>query len=71
METLRNSIYATHGYDFKDQKWKAYFSKMYEEKGYDYMINSNFSESDFNEIERKNIELIRSTLRIDKCDSSR
>lgn len=44
---------------------------MYEEKGYDYMINSNFSESDFNEIERKNIELIRSTLRIDKCDSSR
>ena len=59
LETLRNSIYATHGYDFKNQKWKDYFSKMYEEKDQVYAINPNFSENEFNEIERKNIELIR------------
>ena len=59
LEILRNSFYAIHGYDFKNQKWKDYFSEMYEKRDSKYIINPNFSESDFNEIERKNIELIR------------
>ena len=59
LEILRNSFYAIHGYDFKNQKWKDYFSEMYEKNDSKYIINPNFSESDFNEIERKNIALIR------------
>lgn len=59
LETLRNSFYAAHGYDFKNRKWKDYFSEMYEKRDSKYIINPNFSESDFNETERKNIELIR------------
>lgn len=59
LEILRNSFYAAHGYDFKNQKWKDYFSEMYEKRDSKYIINPNFSESDFNETERKNIELIR------------
>lgn len=59
LEILRNSFYAIHGYNFRNQKWKDYFSKMYEKKDSKYIINPNFSESDFNETERKNIALIR------------
>lgn len=59
LNILRNSIYACHGYNFKNQKWKDYFSTALEQQGFTYKINPNFSESDFNDIERKNIELIR------------
>ena len=54
LRLLRNAFYAIHGYDFKSQDLKEYFS------GFNwYKPNPNFSESDFTEIERKNIELIR------------
>ena len=54
LRLLRNAFYAIHGYDFKSQDLKEYFS------GFSwYKPNPNFSESDFTEIERKNIELIR------------
>ena len=52
---MRNSIYAVHGYEFKDPKWKKYFGEIYSF----YKVNPNFSETDFNDIEKKNIELIR------------
>ncbi|MCR5437337.1 MAG: YARHG domain-containing protein [Treponema sp.] len=52
---LRNSIYAARGYGFKTVKWIKYFTENF----FGYEINPNFSESDFNEIEKKNIELIR------------
>ncbi len=55
LATLRNSIYAVHGYGFKTVKWIKYFTENF--LGYE--INPNFSESDFNEVEKKNIELIR------------
>ena len=54
LRLMRNAVYAIHGYDFKSQDLKEYFS------GFSwYKPNPNFSESDFTEIERKNIELIR------------
>ena len=54
LRLLRNAFYAIHGYDFKSQDLKEYFS------GFSwYKPNPNFSESDFTEIEWKNIELIR------------
>lgn len=54
LRLLRNAFYAIHGYDFKSQDLKEYFS------GFSwYKPNPNFCESDFTEIERKNIELIR------------
>ena len=54
LRQLRNAFYAIHGYNFKSQDLKEYFS------GFSwYKPNPNFSESDFTEIERKNIELIR------------
>ena len=59
LETLRNSFYAIHGYAFKNQKWKDYFYNIFINNEKKYVINPNFSESDFNEIEKKNIELIR------------
>ena len=54
LRLLRNAFYAIHGYDFKSQDLKEYFSWFSW-----YKPNPNFSESDFTEIERKNIELIR------------
>lgn len=49
----RNLIYAVHGYEFKDQPWKSLFErcKWYNPRG-------DFSESEFNDIERKNIAFI-------------
>lgn len=52
---LRNSIYAVHGYNFKNPKWKEYFTENF----YGYKINPDFSESDFTDIEKKNLELIK------------
>ena len=54
LRLLRNAFYAIHGYDFKSQDLKEYFS------GFSwYKPNPHFCESDFTEIERKNIKLIR------------
>lgn len=49
----RNLIYAIHGYEFKDQLWKSLF-----ERCRWYNPRDDFSESEFNEIERKNIAFI-------------
>lgn len=56
LRILRNMFYAKHGYSFKDNNLLEYFKNI---PDFNYQINPNFSESDFNEIERKNIELIR------------
>lgn len=54
LSLLRNSFYAMHGYDFKNQTYKSFFSNY---KWYN--VTPNFSESDFNEIEKKNIAIIK------------
>lgn len=64
LRILRNAFYACHGYDFKSEDLKRYFARIdtlqHEEAGKrKRFVNPHFSEADFNEIERKNIELIR------------
>ena len=59
LSILRNAFYAKKGYDFKNKDLKMYFVRNCEAQDLIYQINPNFSESDFNEIERKNIELIK------------
>lgn len=54
LRLLRNAFYAIHGYRFKSQVLQNYFTQCGR-----YKPNSSFSEADFNETERKNIELIR------------
>lgn len=55
----RNGYYAKYGYEFKNNEWKNFFTDEFKKYGKEYKVNPNFSESDFNEIERKNIELIK------------
>ena len=59
LSILRNSFYAKYGYGFKNKEVRAYFEANCKDQGVEYKVNPNFSESDFNETERKNIELIR------------
>ena len=59
LSILRNSFYAKYGYNFKNKEVKAYFEANCRNQGLEYKVNPNFSESDFNETERENIELIR------------
>ncbi len=54
LRLLRNAFYAIHGYRFKSQALQNYFTQCGR-----YKPNSSFFEADFNETERKNIELIR------------
>lgn len=54
LSLLRNSFYAMHGYDFKNQTYKSFFSNYKW-----YKVSPKFSESDFNEIEKKNIAIIK------------
>lgn len=56
---LRNCFYACHGYIFKRIDLMEEFSEIYESQGVSYPYNSNFSESDFNDIEKANINLIK------------
>ena len=58
-KTLRNSFYAKYGYNFKNKEMREYFEANCREQGVEYKVNPNFSESDFNATERKNIALIR------------
>ncbi len=52
---IRNEIYARNGYIFSKQKYKDYFSsKLW------YVPDSNFNEGYLNEIEKYNIQLIKS-----------
>lgn len=59
LSILRNAFYASHGYDFANNDLKKYFEDNCMRMGVEYHVNPNFSESDFNETERKNIALIR------------
>ena len=54
---LRNSFYALHGYAFKDSELNEFFLENL--AGYHDLMKQGFDENSFNEIERKNIELIR------------
>lgn len=59
LSILRNSFYAKYGYNFKNKDLRDYFEANCKAQGITYKINPNFSESIFNEVERKNIELIK------------
>lgn len=59
MSVLRNAFYAAHGYGFKNKEIREYFEDNCKAQGVEYKVNPNFSESDFNEAEKANIELIR------------
>ncbi len=59
LSLLRNAFYASHGYGFKNKEIREYFEANCKEQGVEYKVNPRFSEADFNETERKNIELIR------------
>ena len=59
LSILRNSFYAKYGYNFKNIDLRDYFETNCKAQGITYKINPNFSESIFNEVERKNIELIK------------
>jgi hypothetical protein len=55
-----NFFFAAHGYDYKNQQYKNYFQKL-KYVGHNiapYKVNPNFSEKDFNDIERKNIDYL-------------
>jgi hypothetical protein len=63
---LINFFYAFHGYDFKNPLYKNYFQNLrgfFDLYNTKYKINPNFSEKDFNEFERKNIDYL---LKIEK-----
>jgi hypothetical protein len=56
-----NFFYAIHGYDFKNPVYKNYFQNLRSFGDYNntkYKINPNFTEKNFNEIERKNINYL-------------
>lgn len=56
-----NFFYAFHGYPFKNDLYRTYFSKIKDFVDYNstkYTINPDFSEKDFNPIERKNIDYL-------------
>ena len=61
-----NFFFARHGYDFKNKLYRDYFRQIELEQQYDgdyyfgfeYKVNPNFKEKDFNEFERKNIDYL-------------
>ena len=56
-----NYFFAMHGYDFKNRQYKEYFQKLehfYDKNSTKYKVNPNFTENDFNEIERKNVDYL-------------
>jgi hypothetical protein len=56
-----NFFYAIHGYDFKNPLYKNYFQTLrsfIDYNGTKYIMNPGFSESDFNEFERKNLDYL-------------
>ena len=59
LSILRNSLYAKRGYNFKNKELRDYFEANCEVQGINYIVNTNFSESDFNETEKQNIEIIK------------
>jgi hypothetical protein len=55
LRIARNNFYAIYGYNFKDETLKSYFQNLYEEL---YVVDENFNENMFTEIERSNINKI-------------
>ena len=55
-----NCFYAFHGYEFKDPFYRYYFKdfEFSDRKNTRYIVNPDFSEGDFNEFERKNIDYL-------------
>jgi hypothetical protein len=60
-----NFFYAIHGYNFQNKLFYNFFSnlKWLSSGNAKYRVNNNFSENDFNEFERKNIDYL---LRLEK-----
>ena len=54
---LRNSFYALHGYSFKNPQLTEFYIENL--STYSELLNKGFDEKSFNDIEKKNIELIR------------
>lgn len=52
IKKMRNEIFASHGYVFKDSSWKKYF------EGKSWYTPKNNAEIHLNEIENKNVELL-------------
>lgn len=58
LRILRNTIYALHGYNFKSEDLKKFFTEWGQYWNPEYKVNPNFSEDDLSEIEKYNINLI-------------
>lgn len=54
LRILRNTIYASHGYVFKDEELQDVFNSCYW-----YSINPDFSEAEFSALEKKYLEAIK------------
>lgn len=57
LQLLRNSFYALHGYSFKNPQLTEFYIENL--STYSELLNKGFDEKSFNDIEKKNIELIR------------
>lgn len=55
IQLLINEIYAKHGYKFSDEEWVNYFSN----KTWYVGVKSDVKESDFNDFEKSNIEILK------------
>lgn len=68
LQLFINTFYAIHGYDFKKKELKEYFESnpniFSETKNKKYVVNQNFNDTQFNEIEKKNIEYLRKLLKV-------
>ena len=54
VRVLKNSIYARHGYKFKDKNLRAYFNSQYWYNGY----RSTIPTREFNKVEQYNIQFL-------------
>mgnify|MGYP006376384925 FL=1 len=57
LQLLRNSFFALHGYAFKNPELTDFYTENLPK--YSELVKKGFDEKSFNEIEKKNIELIR------------
>ena len=57
LQLLRNSFFALHGYAFKNSELTEFYTENL--PNYSELVKKGFDEKSFNEIEKKNIELIR------------
>lgn len=57
LQLLRNSFFALHGYAFKNPELTEFYTENLPK--YSELVKKGFDEKSFNEIEKKNIDLIR------------